>query len=449
MSTPLTGPDEFPPEVEHHDSGGTRVFSARKAEVVFLGLTFTRWFPIGLVIGITTLLPLQRGMDIAQVSLIMSAQGFVVLALELPTGGFADALGRRPVLLTAAVLNVVAASLYMLAHSLWLFIVAVGIMGAFRALDSGPLEAWYVDAAHADDPDARVERGIARSGTVLGLSIAGGALLSGGLVAWHPVSAMTAIELPGWISVSLGAVNLIAIAVLMKEPRTHVDTTGFGRAFTSARQAPRVVAGGIRTLRADRILLTLVLVEVFWCLAMIAFESFHTIRLAEMLGSEDEAGVWMGPASSAAWALFAVGSAAAGWASRHIGVAWTALLARILNGLFVVVMGLMAGPVGLITAFLLAYTLHGSAGPMHNTLLHRRADRGNRTTILSMNSMIAGGGYSLALLALGPFAESTSTATAILVCGAVSIVGAVLYVPALRAERAAATTAPVPVATTT
>ena len=449
MSNPLTGPDEFPPEVEHHDSGGPRVFSARQAELVFLGLTFTRWFPIGLVVGITTLIPLQRGMDIAQVSLIMSAQGFVVLALELPTGGFADALGRRPVLLTAAALNVVAASLYMLAHSLWLFIVAVAVMGVFRALDSGPLEAWYVDTSHADDPEAPVERGLARGGTVLGLSIAGGALLSGGLIAWHPVSAMTAIELPGWISAGLGVVNLLAIAVLMKEPRAHVDATGFSRALGSAKQAPGVVAGGLRGLRADRVLLALVLVEVFWGLAMIAFESFNTIRLAEMLGSEDEAGAWMGPASSAAWALFAVGSAAAGWASRRIGVAWTALLARVLNGLFVVVMGLMAGPVGLITAFLLAYTLHGSAGPMHNTLLHRRAERGNRTTVLSMNSMIAGGGYSLALLALGPFAEATSTATAILVCGAVSVVGAVLYVPALRAERASAATPPVPATTRT
>jgi cyanate permease len=58
--------------------------------------------------------------------------------------------------------------------------------------------------------------------------------------------------------------------------------------------------------------------------------------------------------------------------------------------------------------------------------------------VLSMNSMVAGGAYSLGLLVLGPLAEHTSTALAIVVCGAFSIVGAVLYLPAIRHEKASA-----------
>ena len=124
-------------------------------------------------------------------------------------------------------------------------------------------------------------------------------------------------------------------------------------------------------------------------------------------------------------------------------VGWTALAARVLNGAFVVVMGLMTGPVGLITAFLLAYLMHGAGGPMHSTLLHRQASAGNRATVLSMNSMVAGGAYSLGLLVLGPLAEATSTATAIIVAGAVSILGAALYLPAIREERSTPQTAAV------
>jgi hypothetical protein len=101
----------------------------------------------------------------------------------------------------------------------------------------------------------------------------------------------------------------------------------------------------------------------------------------------------------------------------------------------VVLMGLATGPVGLIAAFLVSYGLHGSAGPVHSTLLHRQAERGNRATVLSMNSMVAGGGYSLALLGLGLLAEHTSVAFAILLAGAFSILGALLYVPAIRQER--------------
>ena len=55
--------------------------------------------------------------------------------------------------------------------------------------------------------------------------------------------------------------------------------------------------------------------------------------------------------------------------------------------------------------------------------------------MLSINSMVAGGADSLGLLVLGPLAEHTSMATAIVVAGAFSILGAVLYLPALRQER--------------
>ena len=45
-----------------------------------------------------------------------------------------------------------------------------------------------------------------------------------------------------------------------------------------------------------------------------------------------------------------------------------------------------------------------------------------------MNSMVAGGAYCLGLLILGPLAEHMSVATAIVVAGALSILGALLTV---------------------
>ncbi|MGV8964976.1 MAG: hypothetical protein ACOH2F_01735 [Cellulomonas sp.] len=188
-------------------------------------------------------------------------------------------------------------------------------------------------------------------------------------------------------------------------------------------------------MATSRVLRALVLVEVFWSVGMIAFETFMPIRLSELVGGQAEAGALMGPVSAVAWGLFAVGSTLAGLSSRRIGVGWTALLARVLNGVLIVVMGLAAGPIGLITAFLFTYTLHGAGGPAHNTLLHREAEPSNRTTILSMNSMVAGGAYTVGLLVLGPLAEHTSTAVAIIVAGAFSILGAALYLPAIRKSR--------------
>jgi MFS family permease len=411
--------------------------TATAARRRLLVLSATRWFPVGLVFGLTTLLPLQRGLSLSEVGVILAVQGFVVLGLELPTGGLADAWGRRPLLILAAALAVVSGVLFLTAESFWAFFAAMALQGVFRALDSGPLEAWYVDTAEADDPAGAVEQGLSQAGTVLGVAIALGALICGGLVAWHPFGSASPLVLPFVVSTTLFGVHLLLTAALVREAPVAGRVGGWRAVTKSTTRAPRVVVDGVRTLRTSPVLRSLVLVEVFWSVGMIAFETLNPVRLAELVGGEDRAGALYGPAAAAAWALFAVGSLVGGLTSRRIGVAWTALLARVLNGAFIVGMGLAAGPVGLIAAYWLAYTTHGAAGPVHNTLLHRQATPANRATVLSMNSMIGGGSYSLGLLALGPLAEHTSTALAMLVAGGFSIIGAVLYLPAIRAERGA------------
>ena len=411
------------------------VLSPTAARRAFLTLTFTRWFPVGLVVGLLVLWILDRGLTISEALLAVSIQGFVIFALELPTSGFADAFGRRPVLVASAVVNVIAAVVMLGAETFWGFVAAAGLQGVFRALDSGPLEAWYVDTVHVTEPGADVDRALALQGTVLGGSIAVGAVLSGGLIAWNPFDANDALVLPMVAWAVLNVVHLVAVLVAMKEPRTHLDVTGARRAADSVREVPTVVRDGLRMLRRNVVLRCLVLVEVFWTAALVVYETFQPIRLAEIVGGEEQAGALMGPVAAVGWGVFAAGSALAGLASSRIGVARTAILARVLNGLGAVVMGLVAGPVALIAAYLFTYGLHGMAGPMHNSLLHREASAGNRATVLSMSSMVFFVSFSVAGPPLGLLADSTTTQVAMVTAGAFSVLGAFLYLPALRAER--------------
>ncbi len=420
-----------------------RLLSPTAARRVFLTLTWTRWFPVGLVIGIMTLWPLERGLSVAQTLSATAATGLVVFALELPTSGFADALGRRPVFVAAAVVNVAAGVMFLLARSFWGFVAAAALSGVFRALDSGPLEAWYVDTVHATEPDADIHGALSAQATLLGLGIASGAALSGGLIWWHPISSRPAMLLPLFLWVVLGVVHLAVVLLILREPVTTPapspsgtsPASGLRRAAASTREAPVVVRDGLRMLRGNAVLRGIVLVEVFWSVGMVVFETFQPIRLAELVGGETEAGALMGPVAAAAWGVFAAGSAAAGLASRRIGVTRTAVLARVLNGCGAVVMGLVAGPAALIAAYLFTYGLHGTGGPMHNALLHREAQARNRATVLSMNSMVAFASFSVAAPLLGLLSESTSTQVAMVAAGAISIAGAPLYRAARRRER--------------
>lgn len=413
------------------------LLSPAAARRVFLVLSFTRWFPVGLVVGLLTLWQLERGLTVAQAMTISSAAGLTIFALELPTSGFADAFGRRPVFVVSAVVNVIASALLLLAHSFWAFFASAVLMGVFRALDSGPLEAWFVDTVHASTPGADVDQSLAAQGTVLGGGIAAGALVSGGLIWWHPFAGASALVLPVAVFVALNVLHLLAVLVLLREPHRaeHVDATGARRALASAREAPAVVRDGLVTLRANAVLRGIVTVEIFWSVAMIVFETFQPIRLAELVGGEERAGAIMGPVAAAGWAVFALGAALSGWSSRRIGVARTAIAARVLNGLGAVVMGLVAGPAALIAAYGVTYLLHGSGGPAHAALLHRQAEARNRATVLSMNSMVASAAFGVAAPLLGLLAERTSTQVAMVAAGAFSVFGAWFYRHAARAER--------------
>ncbi len=412
--------------------GNAPLIAARR---VFLILTFTRWFPVGLVVSLLILWMLERGLSVSTALLAFSCQGLLVFALELPTSGFTDALGRRPVLVAASVVNVVASVAFLLAGSFWSFAIAAGLQGVFRALDSGPLEAWYVDTVHAVAPDADVDGALAAQGTVLGGSIAVGAVLSGALVAWDPLPVDSALMLPILVWSTLNVLHLVLVLALLREPTTRLDVTGLRRAADSARQAPKVVRQGLGLLKHNPVLRGVVLVEVFWSVAMIVFETFQPIRLAELVGGEEQAGAIMGPVAAGGWAVFALGSALAGVTSRRLGVTKTAILARILNAMGAIVMGLVAGPAALIVAYLFTYSMHGSGGPMHAALLHREATSRNRATVLSINSMVAFAVLTVAAPALGFLADATTNQVAMVTAGAFSMMGAFFYLPALRAEK--------------
>jgi predicted MFS family arabinose efflux permease len=312
------------------------------------------------------------------------------------------------------------------------------LTGTFRALDSGPLEAWFVDETRALDPDARIETGLAAGSSVLSLAIAGGALFTGLLIAVDPFAAIETFGLPVLLALGLGVVNLLAVALLLRESR---HGRGAGAVAASIRAVPAVIGEGLGLLRRSRVLLALVSVELFWGVAVIAFETLFPIRLAEVGGGTDQAGALMGPVSSAAWFAAAAGAAGIAVVSRWTGVAMAALLLRILQGATIVLMGVLAGVAGLVAAYLACYLLHGASNPMHATLLHRQVDADHRTTVLSLNSMVFHPAAAVGAILLTGIATASSLPVALVVGGLICAAAAPLYLPAWRAEQQAASVA--------
>lgn len=409
--------------------------TARQVRSRYLVVLALRWLPTGLLIPVTTLLMLERGLTLAEVGLVVAAQGIVVLALELPTGGLADALGRRPVLVAAGLLAVVATGLLAVAASTPAFLAVWLVWGASRALDSGPLDAWFVDATLATDPDARLEPGLGAGGSAVGIALATGCLASGGLVALGPVGGISALTLPVLCAIALEAAHLVGVAALVREPRR---AAGAAALRASLALVPVAIGSALGLLRRSRVLLALVAVELSWGFGMVAFETLTPVRLAETTGSTETAAALLGPVGAAAWLVSAGGAALSPVLAGRIGAAPAAALLRVAQGGSVIVMGLVAGPVGVVFAYLACYAVHGASNPVHQALLHRQVDGRHRTSVLSLNSMVAHPAGSLGSIVLTSIAGTVSTGMAIVVGGIVLAAAAPLYLPAWLATRPAA-----------
>lgn len=391
-------------------------------------LTALRWVPTGLLIPVTVLLPLDRGLTLAQVGTTMAFQGVVVLLLELPTGSLTDTLGRRPVLLISAAVALVAILVTSAATTFWGFALAWALMGAFRALDSGPLEAWFVDAERAAGADrSRIARGLTSAGSVTGVGIAAGALAAGGLIVWAPHLGAPPLVLPLWVAAGIVALQLTAAAVLLTDP-PRVPGSVAPRWTTTLRDGVRMVArrGPLRRLAG---------VSALTGIGMCAFELMMPVRLAEFTGQAIEAGAAMGPVTSAAWAVSAAGAGLTAAFTRRFTPRSIAVCLLALQVVAVVGMAVAGGPATLVAAFLAVYLVHTGAGSTVNALVHDEVADSHRATALSIMSLAMQSAGAVATVTLGLVADRSGPPAA-LVVGAIAIAAGATLLAARPAQPA-------------
>ncbi len=397
----------------------------------FLVLSALRWLGVGCTIPTLVVLMQDRGLSLAQIGVAAAFQGVVVLLLELPTGGLADTLGPRRVLLVSAAIQAVALGLFIAAESFVVLAAAWAVMGVSRALDSGPLEAWFVDRSLRLDREADIERGIAHGGAALSTAISAGALLAALLVTIGPLGGIDALVLPMVAALVLTVVNVVAVARLVTD---DPDRHG-GSARHAVRDVPTAVREGVGVVRASTGLRALVLIEVFWSAGLVGVEALSGPRLFEVLGDPEEGVAVLGVTAAIGWSISGAGAAATGTLVRWCGSpARAGVVTRFVQAGAVALMAVVAGPVGLVTGYLGFYLVHGAANAVHYGMVHRLVDEGRRTTVLSTSSLAARLGGTVADVALGIVATGPGIGVAFAVSALLLLAGAPLYPVAGRAR---------------
>lgn len=402
------------------------VLTPSQAEWRYVVLSGLQWLPIGLVAPVLVLLLRARGLELPVIGALFAVYTVVVIVLELPTGSFADVLGRRRTLFISRILSVASLVGMAFATDVIGFGAVMALAGIARALQSGPLEAWYVDSVRAADPDADVRRGISRAWAVEAAALASGAVVGGllpslvnGLPADGP---LIPLSIPWLAAAVLQGLGLIAVFLLMIEPPNGVHA----HVSRIVRDVPSTIANGLRLAGGDRTIRLVLGATAAFGFALSALETVAPVQFASLLGGEERASGAYGVLVTLAFFGTSLGSAAAPRAAARIGsgprtaAVVTALMAAALAGMATGASFLLVA--ALYVAF---YLFAGLAGPLNNETLHQRVEADQRATLLSVVSLAQMSGGLVSNL-LVPAIAAVSFGLGWAVAAGIVLVGAIL-----------------------
>lgn len=358
------------------------VRSATRRLVVLTALT---WLPVGLTVPVMVLLAQSRSLSLGDVGLLFAVYGLLLAGLELPTGGLADVIGRKPVLLASAGLHLAGSLAFAVAHSLPAFLLAIGLKGVGRALLSGPLEAWYVDTVHAVDPRADVAPGLARQSAAGGGGLAVGALLGGAL----PALTGGSLAAPFFAAAALDLVYVAALVRLLVEDRPPRAGSLRAELVRGVRAVPATVAGALRLAVTDGPLRVVLLLTAVGGVALVAFELLGPPRFAELAGGREEGAAVLGTVQAVSFGAAAVGALLAPSLRRLLGgsTRWTCAALALLGAAGVGAFGAaqaVALAAGAATGY---YVAHAAQWPLLSAVLHTRVTAAQRATAVSAMSL--------------------------------------------------------------
>lgn len=406
-------------------------------------LSFLLWLPAGLYLVPLVLLMLDRGLSVSTIALTGVVYGLATAVLELPTGGLADVLGRRPVLIASAVAGAAGLLLLGLADTVALFAASAVLRGVARALSTGPLEAWYVDTVHAElGRDVDLTAGLARGEVAASLALGAGTLIGGLLpLVAGDLGGLPALSVPVLMA---AGVEVLRALLTMRLPEPPHPRPAAGAVL---RSVPATVAAGLRLAGRDRALTRLLLAAAGAGIALGTIELLTPAWLAG-LSAGPRAAATYAVVAAAGFGADAIGGMLAAGAVRRLGsharaaAAGWMVSALALAGL--AGCALMSGTVAMVlagAAYCVLFIGLGAAFPAQAHLLHERIEAGERATVLSVQSLLGQAVGAVGIPLIGWQATHHGVEAAYLLAAVVVLASAGFFLR-LRAGRTAVVQVP-------
>jgi MFS transporter, DHA1 family, quinolone resistance protein len=401
--------------------------TARRHIRVFQFHQFLDRFAMGLTVAVVALALTDRGMDLIQISLLFGVYSLTTMAMELPFGGLADNIGRKPVFLAAVVASLISLALFLSSSDFGVLALSFAFIGFGRALRSGTLDAWFVETFKAAAPNVDVQPALAKAQWANAMGLAVGAVFGGllpdafGAIGLHHGISIYDVSYTASFVVMVGVLiyTMFAIAEAPRPLNPKALRQGFAK-------IPSVIAeASVLAVRHPTLSLLLAALALF-LMATNPVEVIWPTYARPML-DEDYANTAIGALTAGYFFAIAFGASLSPHISRIFRRRHAITLAAIFACLAVVqvALAMQGGIAGFVSVFVLYSIILGASETPASSILHHCVEDRQRSTMLSLRSLIQQLGAAMGLVVAGAVAETYSTPTAWMV-GAVFLFAAMI-----------------------
>ncbi len=391
---------------------------------------YTVWgmysFAGGFLFGVYPIFLRARGLTQLQINSVLAVFFVVLFLTDVPTGAFADLLGRRKSFVLGTSLRVCAFLLYFTAHHYYVFLIAEGIDGIGTTFGNGAIDAWGVDALDNAGYEGLKDRLFSRASQLSTVGFMGSAMI-GAYVADVNVAWPWLLGAAGYLA------SLVVGGYLMHDERPRAVRI---RIAEIPHRVASQVSDGLRTgFSAPTVLMlsaagaiTVGAWAPYWVEWPVMFnESFAVgiwiigwiycgLALARMIGAEMNARIGCDESQRAA---------------RVGALVFAASVMLFLAGLF------GGRPVVALAMLFVMNICTGAMLPLVQSWFNEQVESSNRATLLSFRSTFETIGGAVGLLFAGHIADVSGVPFEWQIAGLISVCAAPVYWAIRRRESVA------------
>ena len=348
----------------------------------------------------------DNGLDMHQIMVLQAIYSFSIIALEIPSGYFADVIGRRRTLILGVILGTIGMGMYSISYGFMGFLIAELVLGFGQSFISGADSALLYDSLldnHKEKDYIKYEGRMVSVGNIAEAA----AGIAGGLLA------LISLRTNYYVQTGV-ALLAIPVAISLMDPGKHKRLGVF-----NFRTILNVVTDSLfinKELRTN-IFLSAIIGSATLTMAWFAQPYFEFVeRPLSIYGIM--------------WTLLnlTVGFAAmlAYRVERRLGASLTVLLLAILIPAGYIALGQLSS-IWAMSILFFFYIVRGVATPVLKDYIHRLTSSEVRATVLSVRNFLIRICFVLVGPAMGYLTDQTSLQTALTFGGIVFLVSGLLF----------------------